>query len=190
MNKIIIIGSGGHARACLDIINSQKKFKFSGFIDNTSKDKKVIGKDKDLKKISKRIKFACIGFGGFKNSVKRVNFFLKLKKIGFKLPVIKSSEAYVSKSAKIGEGSIIMHGAIINACAEIGKNTIINTGVLIEHDTLIEDNCHVATRAVINGNCLVQKNTFIGSNSTIINNIKIGRFKFIKANSLIKKDLI
>ena len=58
---------------------------------------------------------------------------------------------------KIGEGSIIMHGAIINACAEIGKNTIINTGVLIEHDTLIEDNCHVATRAVINGNCLVQK---------------------------------
>ena len=57
MKKIILIGGGGHALSCIDVIESEKKFKIVGIVDgNLKKGKKilnykVIGGDKDLKKI-------------------------------------------------------------------------------------------------------------------------------------------
>ena len=31
--KIILVGSGGHAEACIDVIESEKKFKILGLVD-------------------------------------------------------------------------------------------------------------------------------------------------------------
>ena len=190
MKKIIIIGSGGHAKACLDVLLSEKKFEFKGFIDNEIKNKNILGTDDDLKKIFKKIKYVMIGIGQIKSPIYRLRIFRKLKKIGFLLPVIRSSFSYVSKSAKIEEGTVIMHGAIINANAKIGKNTIINSKALIEHDAIIGDNCHISTNSTVNGGSIVGDNTFVGSRAVITNNIRIGKSKFIKAGSLIKKNII
>lgn len=188
--KIIIIGSGGHARSCLDVILSEKKYKFLGYIDKNPGKTNIIGSDKDFKKIFKKAKYALIGIGQIKNYTPRLKIFKKLKKIGFKLPIVKSKNSYVSKLSSIGEGTVIMHGAIVNAFAKIGKNTIINTGAIIEHDVVVGDNCHISTNVTINGECKIGNNTFVGSNSVVVNNIEIGKYKFIKCNSLIKKDLI
>ena len=190
MKKIIVIGSGGHARSCVDVIKSLKEYKFAGYIDNRSTNNKIIGTDRDLKKIFKKIKYAHIGVGQIKSPLKRLKIFNNLKRIGFNLPSIISPTAIISKSAKIGEGTIIMHGAILNAYAQVGKNVIINTGTIIDHDTSIHDNCHISTRAIINGECLIKKNTFIGSGSVVVNNITVGKSKFIKAHTLLKKDTL
>jgi glycosyltransferase involved in cell wall biosynthesis len=45
----------------------------------------------------------------------------------------------VSKYANIGEGSIVMSNAVINAFADIGKACIVNTGAIIEHDCHLGD---------------------------------------------------
>ena len=47
--------------------------------------------------------------------------YLNSEKNNFNFPVIISPKAYVSKEAKIGEGTIIMHGAIVNKNSKIGK---------------------------------------------------------------------
>lgn len=190
MDKIIIIGSGGHARSCFDLISSSKKYKFAGYIDNKLKKKNIIGTDQNLLKIFKTIKFALIGFGHLDDPKIRMNLFLKLKRIGFRLPIISSPTAYISKFAKIGEGTVIMHGAIINAFASVGINSIINTGAILEHDVKIGDNCSISPNATLNGGVSVGNNSFIGSKSVIINNINIGKNKFIKSNSLVKKNLL
>ena len=190
MAKIIIIGGGGHARSCLDVISTLKKFKFAGYIDNKLKNKKIIGKDNELHDIIKKIKYAIIGIGHLKDSKKRIYLYKKLKKIGFKFPVICSPKSYISKSSQIGEGTIVMHGAIINSSVKVGKNSIINTGAILEHDVVIGDNCHVSTSVTINGGAIIGKNTFIGSKSVVVNNIKIAHNKFIKANSFIKDDIL
>ena len=184
MKKIIIIGSGGHANSVLDIINNLKNFKFVGFIDKNVNKARVIGTDKDLKKLFKKIKYAAIGVGQIQNPNLRKNLFKKLKKIGFKLPVIISPNAYVSKSSKIEEGTFIMHGAIINANAKVGYNCIINSKALVEHDVLIGNNCHISTNSVINGHSIVGDDTFIGSGAIIVNSIKIKKKK-----NLLKQEL-
>jgi sugar O-acyltransferase (sialic acid O-acetyltransferase NeuD family) len=192
--KIILVGFGGHASSCVDIIEDSNKFKIEGFIGTKSeigKSKfgyKVIGTDKDLKGIFKKIKLASICLGQIKNYKKKKLYFSKLKKIGYSLPIIKSQSAYVSKNSKIKNGTLIFHGAIINAGVKIGENCIINSKSLIEHDVNIGDNCHISTGAIINGNCNIADNTFVGSGTIIKNGISISKNSFIKMKSRIIHD--
>ena len=193
MKKIILIGAGGHCASCIDVIEMQRKFKIVGLIDNKKKNfllnYKIVGSDKELKKFSKRIQYALITTGHIKNSKIRENLFKKISNYGFKFPAIISPLSYVSKHASIGEGTIVMHGAIINAGAKVGKNCIINNKTLIEHDVVVEDNCHLSTRSTVNGGVTIKKNSFIGSCSVIKQNIKIEKNCFVNANLFIEKNL-
>tara|TARA_A100001011_G_C14049231_1_gene731187 strand:- start:117 stop:725 length:609 start_codon:yes stop_codon:yes gene_type:complete len=192
-NKIIIIGSGGHAASCINIIEKIKKYKIHGIVDNKSEIKNLnynlIGSDKDLSKIKNKIKFAFIGIGQIKSSKKRKKIFENLKNKNFILPKIISENSLVSKYSQIGEGTIIMNFVHININVKIGKNCIINTGSNLEHDVEVGDFVHISTGAIINGNTKIGSNTFIGSGSIINNNLKIGNNCIIASGKVVKKDL-
>jgi len=193
VKKIILIGAGGHCTSCIDVIEKQKKFNIIGLIDNNKKKSllgyKIIGSDKEIKKFSKKVYYALVTTGHIKNSKIRENLFKKFLKNGFKFPAVISPLSYVSKHASIGDGTIVMHGAIINAGAKVGKNCIINSKSLIEHDAIIGNHCHLSTRSTINGGVIIQDNSFIGSSSVIKQNIKIGKNSFVNANLFVKKNL-
>ncbi len=194
MQKLILIGAGGHAKSCLDIVNSISKYKILGFIDNhkkgTFENYKIIGSDTSLKSIKDKNKInIAITLGQIKDYKKRKNIFEKVKKMGFKLPAIISKYAIVSKKSKIGEGSMIFNNALVNRGASIGFNSIINSFALIEHDVIIGDNTHISTRATINGNVEIGSNTFIGSGTVIKEGVSIGNNCVIGMGSLIKNNI-
>ncbi len=188
MEEILLIGGGGHCHSVIDVIELENKYKIAGIIDREELfGRKVLGydviaSDDDLEKLFKTYKNVVITIGQIKSNELRVRLFDKVKKIGYKLPIIVSPLAYISKHSYIEEGTVVMHHALINTNAKIGKNCIINTKALIEHDSIIEDNCHISTGAIINGGAKVYKNTFVGSNATSKESIKINGF--IKAGSL------
>ena len=193
MKELILVGAGGHCLSCIDVIELQNKYKIVGLIDKKPKNKKfkfkILGKDEDLKKIFKKHKSDLVTIGFIKDFEKREQIFHNLKKIGFRMPSIISPLAYVSPKAKIGEGTIIMHGAIINSGAIIGKNCIVNTKALIEHDTFVGDNCHIATRSTLNGGVMLGNNSFIGSHAVLKQNIKVGKNCFVNANLFVHKNI-
>lgn len=186
MKKIILIGAGGHAVSCLDVINQSKKFKVIGFVDNKKKvgsiymGIKIIGTDIDLKKIRKLTKYAFVTVGYIQINNNRKKLYHRLINLGFEVPKIISPYAYLSKTAKVGNGSIIHHGVIINSLAEIGENCIINSKSLIEHGVKIGNHTHVSTSCIVNGDTMIGEECFLGSNSVIRNNIKISNKTFIK----------
>jgi sugar O-acyltransferase (sialic acid O-acetyltransferase NeuD family) len=192
MKKIILIGGGGHCRSVIDVIEQEGKFKILGIIDrselynNKVLGYKVIGNDKDLKKLASKYKYAFITLGQHRSVSLRIKLFNLAKKAGFKFPTIISPRAYVSKHSKIGKGTIVMHNAVVNANASVGDNCIINSKALIEHDCIISDNCHISTNAVVNGYTCVMTRCFIGSNATLRDRITIKKNSFIKASSLVK----
>ena len=192
--KIILIGAGGHAVSCIDVIESTKKFEIVGLIDKSKKQYLNVGNKKyrifnEKNYLENKIaKYALICIGSDKFISKRNYLFEKYKKLGFDFPSIISPLAYVSKSSHVGKGSIVMHGAIINANVKIGLNCIINTKCLVEHDCRIGNNSHIATSANINGHVSIEKNCFIGSNTTIVPSVRIKENTFIKAFKLIKKN--
>jgi len=191
MKEIILIGGGGHCKSVIDVVEQEGKFKIAGIVDNNLDigDKilnyEVIGNDSDLVNLRKKYQYALVTVGQIKTPNIRIKLFNILKELKFKLPVIISPQAYVSKYSFIDEGSVIMHNALVNSGAKVGKNCIINTKALIEHDVVIEDNCHISTGAIVNGNSIVEENSFIGSNSIVVNGV-IVKTGFYKAGSLIK----
>lgn len=195
MKNLIVIGSGGHAASCIDVIESTKKFKIIGLLCDKKKvgDKvqgyKIIGRINDLKKFRKKTRNIFIAIGQIKSPNLRIKIFNKCKKMNFILPSIISSKATVSKHSKIGDGTIVHHLAMLNANCIIGQNCIINSKSLIEHDVCVEDNCHISTNTTINGGCLIKKNTFIGSSVVLSNNISVTKEKFIKLGSIVKKSI-
>lgn len=196
MKKIILIGAGGHAESCVDLLNEQSIFKLSQIIGKKEELKiKILGKflvnfyDQDLSKLSKKYKYAIIGVGQIRNYKTRYKLFNKLKVLGFKIPTIISSNAIVSKYSLIDEGTVVMHGAIIGPNVKIGKNCIINSNALIEHGCVIGDNCHISTSVTLNSGVKVGSNTFIGSGTVAKQGINIKKNSFIKMSSKLIKNL-
>ena len=195
MKKIILVGAGGHAHSCIDVIEQCNKYNIVGLISKKEKPTvkvlgyPVLGTDKELKKISKKTKHALISVGQIKTSKIRINLYKKALEAGFKLPIITSPHAYVSPRANIGEGTIIMHGAVVNANAIIGKNCIINTGCIIEHDVIVEDHCHISTGAILNGKVFLGKGSFVGSGSVVREEVKIGSNCVITANIFLRQSV-
>ena len=192
MKKIILIGGGGHCKSVIDVIEQQGQFQIAGIVDKPKLlnsnvlGYSIIGNDFDLKSLAKKYKNALITVGQIKSPSLRIKLFNLAKKSGFFLPFIVSSKAYVSKHSKIGNGTVIMHNAIVNANTSIGENCIINSKALIEHDCLIHNHSHISTNAIINGGVKIGSRCFIGSNVTTKNNITIKEDSFIKAGSLVK----
>ncbi len=188
--KIILIGGGGHCKSVIDVIESQNRFEIAGIVDNKELlGQKVLGydviaSDEQLNELFHQYKYAVITVGQLRSVDTRIALFENLKRIGFELPVITSSRAYVSKHAQVDEGTVVMHDVLINAGARIKENCIINSKALIEHDAIINENCHISTGAVINGGVIVEKNCFVGSNVVTKQYITIKENSFIKAGSL------
>lgn len=190
MEKIILIGGGGHCKSIIDVIEQQAEYQIAGIIDKKELlgtevlGYKIIGTDEDLPSLQKQYPNAIITVGQIKSNATRVNLFETLEKLGFNIPIIISPLAYVSRNASISEGTVVMHGAIVNPHAQIGKNCIINSKALIEHDAVVEDSCHISTGAIVNGGVIVKANTFFGSNATSKEYVTVGGF--IKAGSVAK----
>ncbi len=192
MLQIVLIGGGGHCRAVIDVIEQEGRFEIAGIIDQPERigssvlDYDIIGTDAQLERFSRNYRYALVTVGQIVSPKVRVNLFEQAKKAGFILPCIVSPRAYVSRYATIGEGTVIMHDALINANVDIGNNCIINTKALIEHDTRIEAHCHIATGALINGGVRVKQGSFIGSGAVSKEGITIEENSVIKAGSVVR----
>lgn len=93
--------------------------------------------------------------------------------------------ATISEDVIIGEGTVVMAGAIIQPGSRIGNHCIINTGSCIDHDCIIEDYVHVAPNSSIAGGVNIGKGTFIGIGTCIIPQIVIGKWSIIGAGSVV-----
>lgn len=193
--EIILIGGGGHCKSCIEVIESENKFKITGIIDAKNKIGQlvlgypIIGCDDDLPKLKNKYDCALITIGQIKSASIRIKIFNQLKKLGYTLPVIKASSAVVSKHSEIDEGTIIMHQCMVNADVKIGKNCIINTKSLIEHDATIGNHCHISTNAVINGTVNIGDENFIASNTTFVNNLTTTNNVFVGISAVVTKSL-
>ncbi len=193
--KIILIGGGGHCKACIDVIESESKFEIAGIVDIKEKVGQkvlkypIIATDNDHIPLLKEYRNFLIAVGQIKSPEKRIRLFEKLLALGGNFPTIISPYAYVSSKASIDIGTIVMPGAIINAGVNIGKNCIINTSAIVEHESIIDDHCHISTGSIINGQSKIGRGSFIGSNATIMQNIQIVSNSIIALGAVVTQNI-
>ena len=97
--------------------------------------------------------------------------------------------AIVADSVVWGEGTVILHRAVVQADTRIGKHCIINTAASVDHDCLIEDFVHVGPNCGICGGVSIGEGTLLGGGCSVIPGIKIGKWCTIGAGSVIIRDV-
>lgn len=177
---LILIGAGGHAHACIDVIEQFGKYQIAGLIGMPEEihsqhfGYSVIATDSDLPELAKEYEYAFIAIGQIQSPDNRMRLYQQIANLGFHLPAIISPNAHVSRYSTIGAGTIVMHGAIVNCGTKVGVNCIINTHALVEHDTTVESHCHISTGTILNGNVYIGAGSFIGSGSIIKEGVTLG----------------
>lgn len=190
---LILFGAGGHAKACIDVVEQANFYKIMGLVGLPSErgqcffEYVVIADDSEMGSLSQKFSNALISIGQIESPDLRARLYKQACSFNFYFPVIISPHAVVSKYATIGAGTIIMHGAVVNAGAIIGENCIINTHGIVEHDVLVGDHCHVSTRSTLNGGVNVGAGSFIGSGAVVREGIVIPERSFIKMGSAVIK---
>ncbi len=195
MKPIILIGGGGHCISCIDVIEQAGLYQILGILDLPEKlgqkvlTYSIIGTDSELERFLPDCTEFLITVGQIGSYVLREKIYYKVLQAGGKMPVIISPLAYVSIYASIGEGSIIMHHALVNAGSTIGKGCILNTKSLIEHEASIGNFCHISTAAIVNGQANIGDYCFVGSNTVVANNTNVIANTVIAAGSQVLKNI-
>jgi sugar O-acyltransferase (sialic acid O-acetyltransferase NeuD family) len=178
---VILIGAGGHAHACIDVIEQHGQYEIAGQVGMQEEmhtlhlGHAVIATDDELPQLANDYQYAFITVGQIGSPERRIRLYQQATSLGFQFPVIVAPTAHVSRYATVGAGTIMMHGAIVNAGAKVGYNCIINTRALLEHDASVDDHCHISTGAIINGGVTIGTGSFVGSGSVIKESVTLGK---------------
>lgn len=190
---LLLVGAGGHARACIDVIEQEGRWTIAGLIGSPGEVGRevlgypILGSDDDLARLLGACDHALVTMGQIETPELRMRLFAEIAAAHRVAPPIVSPLAYVSRHAIIGDGTIVMHGALVNAGARVGRNCILNSESLVEHDAVVEDHCHLSTNAALNSGVRVGAGTFVGSTSVVRQGLHIGAGSFIGMGQRIVK---
>lgn len=194
--KIVLIGGGGHCKVVAEAIRRARAFQIAGIIDKNIPRGSivwgipVIGNDDSLRRVRLSGVLACfITVGSVGDATARIRLAGLAKEAGFEFPVVICPDAHVSVSSRLGNGSFVASGVVVNADVSIGDHCIINAGSIVDHDCRVGDFVHISPAAVLNGGVTVGDRAHIGTNSSVIQGVVIGSGAVIGAGSVVVRNV-
>jgi len=193
MRKVLIYGSGGHAKVVINAVENENKYTIAGLIDDENPQGQsvlgyeIIGSGRTLPELfNKSIRSCIVAIGD--NAVRKLKTEYILK-IGFELITVTHPFSSIGKDVIIGKGAVVFGGVVIDPSVSIGRGVIVNDKALVGHDSIIEDFAHISAGALVGGKCFVGENSFIGMGAVIISNVKVGKNVFVGSGSVVTKDI-
>ena len=183
----IVIGAGGHAKVVIATLQAAK-IEVSGVYDD---DKSRWGAY--LMGVPIQGPIAVLAENEEQNAViaigsnaarRRLADELKLRWISAVHP-----RACIHSSVKIGEGTVIFAGAVVQPETVIGAHVIVNTGGTIDHDCVLGDYVHTAPGCQLAGAVQVGEGAFCGIGSAVIPGMKIGAWATVGAGAIVVRDV-
>lgn len=196
MKKCVIVGAGGHGMVVADAA-SAAGFNVIGFIDNHLKPDDIsadypplLGSDEQLVTLSTDAEqgFVC-GVGGTGDNTPRTEVFERAIRAGLTPVTVIHPRAIVADNCRIGEGSVICVGALINIGVEIGTNVIVNSGAIVEHHCRVGDHAHISSGSVLCGNVDIGIGAHVGAGATIRQGVRVGRKAVVGAGAIVVTDV-
>jgi acetyltransferase EpsM len=106
-----------------------------------------------------------------------------------RFPAVIHRRSIVSDTGKVGAGTLVCAGAIIQADAAIGRHTIVNTAAVVEHDVTVGDFVHIAPGTRLGGGVHVEQGALIGIGAIVLPGRKIGAGATIGAGAVVLRDV-
>lgn len=186
MNRLIIVGAGGHGKVIADSALKNGYTEIC-FVDDSAVGAcmgfPIIGTCAMLNELNDGRTDFVIGIGN--NAVR--------KAIAETYPVnwvtVIHPSAQIAVNVTIGRGTVVMAGAVVNACAAVGEHCIINTRAVVEHDNIIGDCVHISPNAALGGAVRIGAGTHIGIGAAVRNQISICGDCVVGAGAAVVKNI-
>lgn len=189
MNKrLILIGASGHGKVIADIA---KKNGYSeiAFLDDNEAITQCSGYAV-LGKIDAAVRFSdCDFVVSIGNAKVRQRLQEQLERDCLSVVTLIHPNAVIADDVKIGNGTVVMAGAVVNPEATIGKGCIINTCASVDHDCIIEDYVHVSVGTHVAGSVQIGARTWMGAGVTVSNNVEITQDCMIGTGAVVVRDI-
>lgn len=192
---LVIWGTGGHARVVADIVRGGLDYEIVGFLDDVHPDRRgqsfcgapVLGGREELDRLlGDGVRHVILGFGD--NGARR-RLGQTLVGLGFELGRAVHPRATVAADVKLGAGTVIAAGAVVNPNTTVGENVVVNTCASVDHDCVLGDAVHVAPGARLAGGVHIDSETWIGLGALVLEGRSVGPRTMVGAGAVVTRDL-
>lgn len=175
-----LYGASGHAKVIIDILEASGR-KIDALVDDNPEVKQLQGYPVLHEHTGLSPFIVSIGANAIRKKV--------VEKLHAKFGKAIHPSAIVSPSITIGEGTVVMQAAIIQADTQIGSHCIINTGASVDHECVISDYVHISPHCTLCGNVRIGEGSWIGAGTIVIPGVRIGCWCVVGAGSVVTKDI-
>jgi sugar O-acyltransferase (sialic acid O-acetyltransferase NeuD family) len=185
---IYVIGAGGHAKVVIATLR-ESGYTIKAVLDD---DPKKVGKDllgvqvvgppSQLENLPESRAVVAIGVNSTRKAI--AERFPRTEWVSAVHPT-----ACVHPSVRLGPGTVVFAGAVIQPDTHIGAHCIVNTSASIDHDCLLEDYVHVAPGVNLAGGVRLEQGVFVGIGSAIIPSVTVGCWTVVGAGGVVVRDL-
>ena len=188
--RVVLIGGGGHGKVVLDALLESGR-DVAGFIDDDPEKAggqvlqfPILGPSSALRDLALRFHFeeviVAIGDNYIRDRKFREVIAAGLKPVGVVHP-----GACVSRFAELGQGVVIMAGAVVNPGTVIDDNVCVNTCACVDHDNHLSRSCHVFPNATLAGGVQVGEFSYVGSGAVVNPYCPIGSHSYVGAGAVV-----
>ena len=187
----ILIGAGDHARVVLEAVTAEG-LSIVGLIAPEPPGTSVLGiavlgGDYLLPKLRREgVTTAVLGLGSNRLRHALVE---RLLALGFALPPVVHPRAYVSPTAVLSAGVVVLQLGTVGTQAEVGVAAIVNSGAVVEHNAAIGAAAHIAPGCALAGRVRVGARTLVGVGSSVRPGVTIGSDAVVGAGSAVVRDI-
>jgi sugar O-acyltransferase (sialic acid O-acetyltransferase NeuD family) len=97
--------------------------------------------------------------------------------------------SWVDPSVRIGEGTVVCAGVIIQPDALVGDHVILNTGCSVDHDCNIGSFAQIGPGARLAGNVTVEEGATLGTGAVVLPGIRIGQWAVVGAGAVVTRNV-
>lgn len=186
---LVIFGAGGHAASVANVALSAG-YCLRGFVDPNRKGAVVLGLRvvADEEEVGAPTEFALAIAAGDNAVRKRIHEDLRARYGALNFPALVHASAVLSVNTRLGEGSVVMPGAIIGPNSTLGRFCILNTRAAIDHDCTMADFSSLAPGAITGGDVQIGQRAAIGIGAVIKHGLSVGDDAVLGANSYLHRD--
>lgn len=190
--RVLVVGAGGHARVCLDVLACDTSVHVVGCVsaDGSAIENlgtPVLGDDSDRSVVAGHDAthfFAAIG-----DNANRERATARMKEWGLVPMVARCVSATVSPSVVVGPGTLLAPGAVVNAATHLDEGVIVNTSASIDHDCRVGAFAHVAPAVALAGGVIVGRRAFVGMGARVLPGVRIGDDATVGAGAVVTSDV-
>jgi len=195
MSNILLAGNAITAEILFSYLKSDARYNVAGcIVDDAFVDKngisgcRTIGVSEAVDTFPPATHRVIMAMGYNDLNRSREAMFTRLRSMGFSIETYIHPDARVYSETPVGEGSVVLPGAVVEPHARVGANVMVWSNVTIAHHSSVGDHCWVAAGTVVSGQARIQRNTFLGVNSTVVNDVSVGEFNIVGAGAMISRE--